>query len=125
MADYATLTDSGAGGSVNFMMDKDWRPTIKERGGLFYPLGHAFPVKNTDGTKGIGGEFTIVSTSDTMDAAVRTLLASVDTMTLTLPTGESYTITLDPSTDRTGTAQFSLMLWQWVNVWTVRYVQVA
>ncbi len=124
MTDYATLTDTVTGTTVSFMMQSAWTPKIHEEGQLFYPLDYGFPVKLTNGTKGVGGTLSIVSTSTAMDVTVRTLLESPNALTLTLPTGDSYNIMWDAQ-DRGGSAQFSLMGWNYVNVWTATYFQVS
>jgi len=123
MTDYATLSDGTH--TATFIMDKDWRPAIEEVGAKHSPLGYPFFVKSTGGTKGVGGSFDIVSDNDTDTATVITILKGTGQLTLTLPNGDSYAITLDPATPRTGSKQFSLMLWFPVMVWTVSYFQVA
>lgn len=125
MSDLATLYDPVHGTSVDFMMDGDWQPSVHEEGSLHYPKGWGFATKLTDGTKGIGGQFTLVSTNEAMDDLVETLMQVSTPLVLTLPNGDVYNINLDPASDRTGTVQFSLMLWQYVNKWTVIYAQAA
>ncbi len=124
MTDYATLTDTVAGTTVSFMMQGAWTPTIHEEAQLYYPLDYGFAVKLTNGVKGVGGSLTIVSTSTAMDVTVKTLLESPNALTLTLPTGDSYTIMWDAQ-DRHGSSQFSLMGWNPVTIWTATYFQVS
>ena len=122
---YATLYDTVTFTTVNFMMDPDWQPAINEpNAGIFYPLGNSFGVKSTDGTKGISGTLTIVTTSDAMEATVMTLLQSTNQLTLTMPNGTSYGIVWDGQA-RKGKKPFSLMTWQPINTWTCSYIQVA
>jgi len=96
MTDYATLSDGTH--TATFIMDKDWRPAIEEVGAKHSPLGYPFFVKSTGGTKGVGGSFDIVSDNDTDTATVITILKGTGQLTLTLPNGDSYAITLDPAT---------------------------
>ena len=121
--DLASLSDGTT--TVDFMMSPDWEPSIHEIGALYYPLGYEFAVKSTDTTKGISGQFTIVCTSQDMESDVETLLAETGELTLTLPDGSSYVITIDPATDRQGKKQFSLWNWQPILIWTVKYAQVG
>jgi hypothetical protein len=109
MSTLATLEDTVTLASVSFMMNPGWEPTIHEEGMLWYPLGNLYATKSTDGTKGVGGKFTIVCTSDTMEANVITLLTSLNPLLLTLPNGSNYHITIDPATDRKGNKVFSMM----------------
>jgi hypothetical protein len=125
---YATLTDTVTTTTVNFVMNPDWKPDIKEVGGLFYPLGYPYAVKTTDGTKGIGGTLTIVAVTDEMDDTCQTLFQSTNVLELTMPNGDTYYIVWNPATDRKGSKTFSYMVNNAVppiNTWTADYVQVA
>jgi hypothetical protein len=128
MTDYATLTDTVTETTVDFFMATAWKPKIPEIGSLQYELGNDFPIKKTDGTKGIQGSFDMVSTSDDMDATIMTLAASINVLLLTLPNGDEYYIVWDPATPRAGNKPFSSMQaapYPPINTWTFDYVQVA
>jgi hypothetical protein len=128
MTDYATLTDTVTETSVDFIMATGWKPKIPEIGSIQYELGNSFPIKKTDGTKGIQGSFDLVSTSDDMDHTIETLAASINVLLLTLPNGDSYYIVWNPATPRSGNKPFSSMAAEGIpplNTWTFDYVQVA
>ena len=123
MTTYATLADATTSASLQFFMDKDWQPKMPEEGQIFFPVGYGYAVKSTDGKKGIAGTFTVVTHNDTDDTTLRTMLLSDDVLTLTLPNGTSYNIITDPGQEISGTAQFSLMGWLPLRVWTISYFQ--
>jgi hypothetical protein len=128
MTDYATLTDTVTETSVDFIMNPGWEPSIPEVGSLIQELGNPFPIKLTDGTKGIQGTFTIVSTSDAMDATVIELAQSINVLLLTLPNGDDYYIVWNPGSPRKGNKPFVSMAAEGIpplNTWTFDYVQVA
>lgn len=128
MTTYATLTDTVTETTVNFNMATSWKPKIPEIGSLQYELGNSFPIKKTDGTKGIQGSFDLVSTSDDMDDTVMTLAQSTNVLLLTLPNGDEYYIVWDPASPRAGNKPFSSMVadpFPRLNTWTFDYVQVA
>lgn len=122
---YATLTDTVTLTSVQFYMKNGWKPSTHRVGALYYPLGNPVPTQSTDGNKGLGGTFDIISTSPAMDANVYALVTSLNPLTLTLPDGRAFTIQIDPATDPQGDAQFSLWNWRYLNIWTVKYYQAA
>ena len=123
MSDYATLEDpNNPGGIITFMMSNPWQPVIDEIAALYPPLGYGGYVKSTDGTKGVGGILSIVSTNDTMDAAILVLMQTVTELILTMPNGDVYNIFSDPGTQRKGSKQFSLMNTTTpINIWTFYY----
>ncbi len=118
-----TLTNSG--GSVTFVMQNNWQPEMFENGSVFLPLGNPFYTKSTDGFKGLGGTLEIVSTSAAMDDTVVAILNAEANMTLTLPDGRSFTIMTDPRTPPKAIAKYSTWGWQYVNVWSIKYLQAA
>jgi hypothetical protein len=123
---FATLSDTVTDVSVDFMMSPDFEPAIHEVGAIFWPLNYPYAIKSTDGARQTGpGIFTITSTSDDMDYTVQELLQSDNVLLLTLPTGDTYYFVIDPQTDRKGKAQFSYMLWQFINIWTIYTAPVA
>jgi hypothetical protein len=126
MSDYASL--AGAAGTLTFMMSPDWKPFIPEVGQMWSPIGNAFMTKSTIGTKGVGGTLTILTIGDTADHLCEALLKETGVLTLTMPNGDSYSITWDPVTPRTGAKPFALMAnpsIQPMNVWTAKYYQAA
>lgn len=128
MSDYATLYDATSDITIEFMMNPAWQPAITEIGSVQYELGGSFGIVLSDGTRGIAGTMTIVSTSDTMDAQVIALLSAPTTKVLTMPNGDTYTIYFTPGTARKGSKQFSLMQASPappINTWTVDYIEVA
>jgi hypothetical protein len=128
MTTTANLTDTVTSTSLDFIMDTSWEPSIPEVGSLQYELGNDFPIKLTDGTKGIQGTFNIVSTSDEMDATVIELATSINVLLLTLPNGDEYYIVWNPSSPRKGNKPFKTMQVPGqppINTWTFDYVQVA
>jgi hypothetical protein len=126
MSDYATLTDTVTEDTITFMMNPNWAPTIEEVGGKWYPFGYGYATISTDGTKGVSGTLTIVTTSDEMEATTKTILQSVNVKELVMPNGVTYYISFDPTSPRKGAQPFSLMVTPTpINTWTVDYVEVA
>lgn len=118
-------TLSSAGGSVSFIMQNGWQPELPENGAIFAPLGNPFYTKSTDGFKGVAGTFEIVSTSSGMDGQIISVLTAAGNLTLTLPDGRSFTIMTDPRTPPKASNRYSTWLWQYVNVWAIKYLQAA
>jgi hypothetical protein len=105
-------------------MEANWEPAINEIGGVYYPLGNAYAVISTDGTKGISGTLTIVSIDDDMDYDVQAMLQSSNIKLLTMPNGDEYYVVFDPTSARKGAKDFSMMNTSTpVNVWTVDYLE--
>jgi hypothetical protein len=125
-AAYAIMTDTITELEIEFIMQADWEPAIIEVGSILYELGNNFGILLTDGTKGVGGTLTIVSTTDDMAADVITMLSSSNVKELIMPNGDTYYIVFDPGTARKGSQQFALMSSTTpISVWTVDYIQVA
>lgn len=122
---YCTLTDTVTATTLNFNLNPDWEPAIKEIAQVYYPLGNKFPTKSTDGTKGVGGILKVITTSDADDNTFMTLLQSDNPLRLTLPNGNSYLITWDPQIDRKGAKPYSQWLWAPTNTWTAYYIQIG
>ena len=122
---YAHLEDSlNPSGAIDFMMDPDWEPQVEESGALYKPLGYGGYVKSSDGTMGVGGIITIVSTDDTMDAKILVLMKTVTTLQLRMPNSDTYNIFSDPRQIRKGAKPFSLQNTPTpINIWTFYYVE--
>ena len=125
---FAQLIDTVTFTSICFLMNPAWLPKMHQVGAVWYPLGYPYAAVSSDGTKGVAGTITVVSTSHAMDVTCRALFASTNVLELNLPTGETYYIAWDPSVDRTGNLPFSYMDnpdIPPVNTWTAAYVEVA
>jgi hypothetical protein len=80
--------------AVGCLLDSDWSPVIHEEMQVYYPIGRANGVKSTDGTKGLSGSVSLLTSTDAQRKSLEALLAGTETLLLQLPT-ESHYVAID------------------------------
>jgi hypothetical protein len=120
---YASITDGST--TVNFVGNPDLKSILHSNGAAYDPLGYGFTVVSVDVIReGVTWTMVAIPSTQTNDDALKALLKGGNELTITYPDGvTTMNVVVDPATDPAGEEQFSTILWQLVNTWTVKFWQ--